>query len=86
MSMRKRAEQSSTSVEDLLKSSNEKERLRQKMIRAVARSKRLQKEQEQVVTEGGRSSGSSEQRPQRVRQNAGEELGVSASVAERFDN
>ena len=82
MSLRKRAEQSNSSVEDLLKVSYEKERLRQKRIRA----KRLQKDQEQIaVTEGGRSCSSSE-RSQRVRRNEDGGIGVYASAASRLDN
>jgi hypothetical protein len=78
MSLRKRAEQSNTSVEDLLKVSNEKERLHQKSIGA----KRSQKQRE----EGGSISSSSEQRPQRVRRIEAGEIGVTTSVADRLDN
>jgi hypothetical protein len=79
MSLRKRAGQFNTSVEeDLLKASNEKERLRQKCIRA----KRSQKQRE----ESGSICSSSEQRPQRVRRIEDGEIAVTASVAGRLDN
>jgi hypothetical protein len=78
LSLRKKAERSNTSVEDLLKRSHEKERLHQKSIRA----KRSQKQRE----ESGIISSSSEQRPKRVRRIEDGEIGVSASVASKLDN